>query len=315
MIPRMLAPRFIVARILGDEDMNKSFFIRVLYPAAILFLTGMPPLSFDAFAETAKVEGFIQSRNGESMVLKTGDSHKLVVILNDSTQVGQVQGVFKARRKEMSMAALIPGLQVKVEGEYTDADRMIAASVSFKGDDLERAQAMQAGMHESKMKLEKHQAELEQHSETQQKHEEQLAGNKAAVDAAVARFGQLDDYYIFDEVTVYFGNGKTKVDSKYVPQLLALAEKAKPINGYMIEVKGYASSSGSTELNQQLSEDRSDEVTNILVQQGHVPLTRMLAPGAMGESHQLNNNDSEQAEAANRRVVVRVLQNKAVAGI
>ena len=27
-------------------------------------------------------------------------------------------------------------------------------------------------------------------------------------------------------------------------------------------------------------------VTNILLQQGHVPLTRMLAPGAMGESHQ-----------------------------
>jgi outer membrane protein OmpA-like peptidoglycan-associated protein len=68
-------------------------------------------------------------------------------------------------------------------------------------------------------------------------------------------------------------------------------------------------------LNQQLSEDRSEEVTNILVQQGHVPLTRMLAPGAMGESHQLNANDSEQSEAANRRVVVRILQNKAVAGI
>ena len=218
----------------------------------------------------------------------------------------------------MSIAALIPGLQVKVEGEYTDPDKMIAASVSFKGNDLERAQAMQAGMHESKMQLETHQAKLEQHSATQQKHEEQLAANQSAIDAAVARFGQLDDYYIFDEVTVYFGNGKTKVDPKYVPQLLALAEKAKPINGYMIEVKGYASSSGSTELNQQLSEDRADAVTNILVQQGNVPLTRMLAPGAMGETHQVNNNNNnegEQGEAANRRVVVRILQNKAVAGI
>lgn len=295
--------------------MNKSFFVRVLYPAAMLFLTGMPPLTFSAFADTSKVEGFIQARNGEAMVLRTADSHKLIVILNDSTQVGQVQGVLKARRKEMSMAALIPGLQVKVEGEYATPDKMIATSVSFNGNDLERAQAMQAGMHESKMQLEKHQAELEQHSASQQKHEEQLAGNKAAIDAAVGRFGQLDDYYIFDEVTVYFGNGKTKVDPNYAAQLIALAEKAKPINGYMIEVKGYASSSGSTELNQQLSEDRADEVTNVLVQQGHVPLTRMLAPGAMGESHQVNNNDNEQAEAPNRRVVVRVLQNKAVAGI
>jgi len=289
-----------MARILGDEDMNSSFFVRVLYPAAMFFLTGMPPMTFSALAETTKVEGFIQARDGETMVLRTADSHRLVVVLNDSTQVGQVQGVFKARRKEMSMTALIPGLQVKVEGEYTDPGKMIAASISFKGNDLERAQAMQAGMHESHMQLEKHEA--------------RLAANQSAIAEAVARFGQLDDYYIFDEVTVYFGNGKTKVDPKYVPQLLALAEKAKPINGYMIEIKGYASLSGSTELNQQLSEDRADEVTNILIQQGHVPLTRLLAPGAMGESHQVNNNDGEQAEAANRRVVVRILQNKAVAG-
>jgi outer membrane protein OmpA-like peptidoglycan-associated protein len=303
-----------MARIFGDEDMNRSFFIRVLYPAAMFFLTGMPPLNFSALAETAKVEGFIQARDGETMVLKTADSRRIAVVLNDSTQVGQVQGMFKARRKEMSMAALIPGLQVKIEGEYTDPDKMTATSVSFKGNDLERAQAMQAGMHESKMQLESHQAKLEQHSTTQQQHEEQLTANKSAIDAAVARFGQLDDYYILDEVTVYFENGKSQVDPKYLPQLLALTEKAKPINGYMIEVKGYASSSGSTELNQQLSEDRADAVTNILVQQGHVPLTRMLAPGAMGESHQVNNNESEQAEAANRRVVVRILQNKAVAG-
>jgi OOP family OmpA-OmpF porin len=135
------------------------------------------------------------------------------------------------------------------------------------------------------------------------------------VDAAIARFGQLDDYYIFDELTVYFDNGKIKVDPKYNPQLLALAEKAKAIEGYMIEVKGYASSVGSVTLNQQLSEDRADGVTNILVQQGHIPLTRMLAPGAMGESHQVGSDTSAEGQAENRRVVVRVLQNKGIAGI
>jgi OmpA-OmpF porin, OOP family len=46
-----------------------------------------------------------------------------------------------------------------------------------------------------------------------------------------------------------------------------LAEKAKTINGYMIEVKGYASSVGSVALNQQPSEDRANDVTNILLQQ------------------------------------------------
>jgi outer membrane protein OmpA-like peptidoglycan-associated protein len=146
-------------------------------------------------------------------------------------------------------------------------------------------------------------------------HQARIAANKAAVDAAIARFGQMDDYYIFDEVPVYFANGKVKADPKYNAQLQALADKAKNIDGYMIEVKGYASSVGSVTLNQKLSEDRADAVTNILVQQGRIPLTRMLAPGAMGESHQVGNDKTAEGQAENRRVVVRVLQNKAIAGI
>jgi outer membrane protein OmpA-like peptidoglycan-associated protein len=229
----------------------------------------------------------------------------------------------------MSMAALIPGLAVKVEGTYNDKQQLVAKSVAFKGNDLEDAEKIEAGMRETKVQVQQNQAELEKqnaelkaHNEALQEqqaqlteHQAKIAANKAAVDAAIARFGQLDDYYIFDELTVYFDNGKIKVDPKYNPQLLALADKAKSIDGYMIEVKGYASSVGSVTLNQQLSEDRADGVTNILVQQGHIPLTRMLAPGAMGEAHQVGNDKTAEGQAENRRVVVRVLQNKGIAGI
>jgi outer membrane protein OmpA-like peptidoglycan-associated protein len=273
-------------------------------------------------AQSVKVEGLIKARNGDNMILQGRDSTDVPVLLTDSTQVGQVQGVFKARRKEMSMAALIPGLAVKVEGQYNDQKQLVAKSVSFKGNDLQQAESIQAGMHEVKVQahqntaeLEKQNAELKVQNQALQEHQKQIAANKAAVDAAVARFGQLDDYYIFDEVTINFDNGKTKVDPKYAPQLLSLAEKAKGINGYMIEVKGFASSVGSAALNQQLSEDRADEVTNILVQQAHIPLTRMLAPGAMGETHQVGDDKTEKGQAENRRVVVRVLQNKGIAGI
>jgi len=280
-------------------------------------------------AQSVKIEGLIKARDGEVMILSTSASPSVPVYLTDSTEVGQIQGMFQARRKQMSMAALIPGLQVKVEGTYNEKGQLVAKSVAFKGNDLEDAQKIEAGMHETKVQVKEHKAELEkqnaalkeQNEALQQQqaqlteHQAKIAANKAAVDAAIARFGQLDDYYIFDEVTVYFANGKTKVDSKYSPQLLALADKAKTIEGYMVEVKGYASSVGSTELNQQLSEDRADAVTNILVQQGHIPLTRMLAPGAMGETHQVGANTTEKGQAENRRVVVRVLQNKAIAGI
>ena len=273
-------------------------------------------------AQSAKIEGLIKSRNGDTMIVQTSSSPSVSVLLTDNTQVGQVQGLLKARRKEMSMAALIPGLAVKVEGIYNDQNELVAKSVSFKGNDLQRAESIQAGLHETKMEAQKNTEELEKQNAALQQQQAQLmeqqqkiAANKAAIDAAVARFGQLDDYYILDEVTVYFGNGKVKVDPQYKPQLLALAQKAKSVEGYVIEVKGYASAVGSPDLNQQLSEDRADEVTNILIQQGHISLTRMLAPGAMGETHQVGSNKTEQGQAENRRVVVRVLQNKAIAGV
>jgi outer membrane protein OmpA-like peptidoglycan-associated protein len=156
--------------------------------------------------------------------------------------------------------------------------------------------------------------ELAKHQEALTEQEKNVEANKAAIAAATARFGQLNDYYILDEVTVYFANGKTNVDPKYDPQLVALSEKAKNINGYMIQVKGYASASGSVALNQKLSEDRANNVVNLLLQQGHIPLTNMLAPGAMGESRQVDKGTAD-SEAENRRVVVRVLQNKGIAGL
>lgn len=55
-------------------------------------------------------------------------------------------------------------------------------------------------------------------------------------------------------------------------------------------------------------------MTNILLQKAHVPLTRMLAPGAMGEAHQVENDKTAEGQAENRRVVVRVLQSKGIAG-
>jgi len=287
-----------------------------------LSLAGFALLSTVVSAQTVKVEGLIKGRSGTTLILQTSESPQLIVQLSDDTEVAQIQGVLKARRKEMSMAALVPGLSVQVEGAYNEKHELLAKSVKFKGNDLEQAQAIQAGLHETQAQtqqnqeeLEKHNAELKAQNEALQQQQQSIAANKAAIDAAVARFGQLDDYYIFDEVTVYFANGKVNVDPKYIPQLLAMAKKGESINGYMIQVKGYASSVGSASLNQKLSEDRAANVTNILLQQGHVPLTRMLAPGAMGEAHQVGNDKTAEGQAENRRVVVRILQNKGIAGM
>jgi outer membrane protein OmpA-like peptidoglycan-associated protein len=299
----------------------KRFTLRnARYGAILALVSALVPLTLAA-QQTVKVEGLIKGRSGPLIVLQTNDNRDVVVELTDDTDVGQVQGMLKARNKKMSMAALIPGLAIKVEG-YDHDSQVIARTVRFKGNDLKHAEAIEAGMHETKLttkqnqeELEKQKAELAAQKQALHQTEAKVAANKAAIDAAVARFGQLDDYYIMDEVAVYFANGKINVDPKYNPQLMALADKAKTVNGYMIEVKGYASATGNAALNQKLSEDRANNVTNILLQQSKVPLTRMLAPGAMGESEQVGNTNTPEGEAKNRRVVVRVLQNKAIAGV
>ena len=293
-----------------------------VFSIVVLFLVFVT-LSGTVVSAQTKVEGVIKGRSGAEIILQTSDNPKIIVLLTDSTDVAQVQGVLKARKKEMSMAALVPGLPIQVEGTYNEKNQLVAKSIRFKGNDLEQAQAIQAGLAETsqqaqqnKEELEKQNAALAEQNATLKAQQEKITANQDAIAAATARFGQLNDYYILDEVTVYFGNGKVKVDPKYNPQLTALAEKAKTINGYMVQVKGYASASGSVSLNQKLSEERANNVTNILLQQGHIPLTNMLAPGAMGESRQIANKDnSAESEAENRRVVVRVLQNKGIAGI
>jgi outer membrane protein OmpA-like peptidoglycan-associated protein len=93
-----------------------------------------------------------------------------------------------------------------------------------------------------------------------------------------------------------------------------LAQQAVGITGYVIQVKGYASKVGSAALNQKLSTERAENVTNFLEQEGKIPLTNMLAPGAMGTSKQVAPDTTAEGQAENRRVVVSILQNKAIAG-
>ena len=95
-----------------------------------------------------------------------------------------------------------------------------------------------------------------------------------------------------------------------------LIELKVPEKGHKIEVKGFASAKGSKSANQKLSEQRARAVTQILLQDYHVPLTDMITPAGMGESQQVGEEvNTPQGEAQNRRVRVRILQNKGVTGL
>jgi len=281
-----------------------------------------------SYARAQGVQGVINGRSGATMTLQTPDNPKLVVLLTATTEVDEVQGVFKARKKQMAVTALIPGLPVQVQGSTNDQGQLVADSVKFKGSDLKAAMDAQAGLQptveaqkadqqqiqQSEQELAAQKAALDAQQAQLTAAEQKIAANKAAIAAANKRFGELDEYNIMDEVTVYFANGKVTVDAQYRPQLLKLAEKALGVTGYVIQVKGYASAVGSAALNQKLSTERANAVSEFLEQDANVPLTNMLAPGAMGTADQVAPDKTSEGQAENRRVVVMVLQNKGIAG-
>jgi outer membrane protein OmpA-like peptidoglycan-associated protein len=77
---------------------------------------------------------------------------------------------------------------------------------------------------------------------------------------------------------------------------------------------GYADSTGSAAMNTKLSEDRAKAVITYLIQQGNVPMRHSVAPGAMGEYGAAAPNETSVGRAQNRRVEVKVLVNKGIAG-
>jgi OmpA-OmpF porin, OOP family len=282
---------------------------------AVLVLTGI------AAAQDTQIKGLITGRSGATMTVKTQDNETITVALTTDTQVQEIEGAFKLRKKDLGMTALIPGLPVQVKGSMNDKHQLVADTVKFKGSDLKNAQDIQAGLAPTDQQVQANAAQIkatEQQTAAQQQeiaaNQEKIAAEKAAIAAANKRFGELGEYNILGEVTVYFGNGKVAVDPQYEPQLMELATKAKTIDAYIIQVQGYASAVGSAALNQKLSLERADNVLAFLEQNGQIPLTNILAPGAMGTSQQVAPNATTEGQAENRRVVVRILQNKGIAG-
>jgi OOP family OmpA-OmpF porin len=281
-----------------------------------------------AIAQSVQTQGVIDGRSGATMSLQITGSPDTVVLLTDSTAVDEVEGIFHGRKKQMPMTALIPGLPVQVSGTYNAQNQLVADSVKFKGSDLKTAMDAQAGLQPTEQKvaantqqiqqtdqqLAQQQAALQAQQAQLTAEQQKIAANKAAIAADNKRFGELGQYNILGETTVYFGNGQITVAPEYQAQLIQLAQQAKGITAYILQVQGYASAVGSAALNQRLSSERANAVTAILEQQGQIPLTNMLAPGAMGTSGQVDSDATAEGQAQNRRVVVRILQNKGVSG-
>ena len=289
--------------------------------------------AFGASGDKAKAKGMIISRTGETLILKNADGNTTVV-LDDSTKVQQPKGL-GLRKKQVSAAVLIPGLKVSVDGVTDDQGQIVAKSITFDKDDLETAEMIQAGLHPTaeqvaankvelaaqKQDISTNQQDIATNQQNISSNQQATAANKQAIEQNVKdiqettdRFNQLTEYDVKGDLTVLFKSGSSKVSPDDQAKLKQLAQSATGLKGYIIEVKGFADSTGNAAMNTELSQDRAQAVINYLVQDGGIPIRHVVAPGAYGETNAVASNETAAGRADNRRVEVKVLVNKGITG-
>jgi OOP family OmpA-OmpF porin len=292
-------------------------------------------LGLTARAQEATVQGLVIGRDGPSMSVKTGDSPRVTVLLSDSTKATEKGGFLGLDRKHPGIEELVPGLSVRVEGTYNPDHQLLAKQVTFSRGSLNTAKAIDAGLNPVNQQVAAAQDQLKSNrrdiDQTQQDitknsqdidttkqglaaNTEATATNTQGVGRANQRFTTLDQYETKGSVTVNFANGKATVNKKDKDELTDFVQSAANTPGYMIEVQGYASATGPAALNQRLSSERADAVLAIIQQTGVVPMTRILAPAAMGTTNPVSSDHTRSAQAQNRRVVVTIVVNKGITG-
>jgi OmpA-OmpF porin, OOP family len=301
--------------------------------AWVILLSCMTAALSIGASEEVEFKGLITTRTGDSLTIRTADSKNVIIVLTDDTKVQQPKGL-GLRKKQMAATVLMPGLKISVKG-VGDQDRATAKSITFSSDDLKTAQMIQAGLTPTqqqvainKENIASNAKGIEQNKAATQANQERIQANREAIDAnqqqtaaatleiqeAANRFSKLTEFEVKGNTTVNFAPGSAAIPAKGKADLTSLAKDAASLTGYIIEVKGFADSSGNAAMNQKLSMDRAQAVVSYLIQSCKIPVRRIVAPGAMGTADPVANNETTQGRAENRRVEVKVLMNRGLAG-
>ncbi len=303
--------------------MDKRVRIVVLFVVCLLVLS-----AFAVGAEKFKSKGVITYRSGDTLNVDTADGPQVVIITSD-TKVQQPVGLTGARKKQMSPDVLIPGLRMSFAGTPDEQARIVATTITFDSDDLALAKVIQAGLnptaYQQAQNMQTYQANkaatdaaIAAHQQQLEASKQMIAANQQSIEQVAQdtqkRFSELTDWAVKREAAVHFDVGSSVISPEHQQEIAAFAQEAAQLKGYVIEVKGYADSTGRLADNQQLSKERAQAVIAYLLQECRIPVKNIVAPGAMSVTHPVASNETGSGRAENRRVELRILVNKGVAG-
>ena len=276
------------------------------------------------------VKGVVVRRDADTFVVRDLTGVDTVVRLTDRTSV-KSKGGFLRSGTNYGTTNILRGLNLEVEGRGGSNGELNAEKVRFSDTDLRTARSVEARatpLEDRATASEGRLTEVEQNAQKLSGQLDELAavsnaargGAKAAqatADAAVAgvnatndRISALDDYVPQESIAVNFKTGSSILNPDAKTKLDDVAKKALAAKGYVLEVTGFADSTGSTARNRALSTRRADAVIRYLVETHQIPLRRIVTPYGFGESNPVADNTSRTGRAENRRVEVKVLVNK-----
>jgi len=312
--------------------------------AIILCVIVLTALSFAAVGnmknipsgEKAKVKGKITARNGDLVyVIDVKDNSTVAINVTDSTKIERKAAKHTfIRKSSMDVTAMVPGLTIEADGVGNAKGQLDAKKISFYPDTfaIEVAEEQQimankaaagqaqttANQGVANSAAAQQSANAAQNSANTAQATADLAAAGAVVDAEAIkmvnqRVSDLGDYKTVAAAGIYFDSGSATLDNAAKADLDTLAGYLTGSPNYMIEVAGYASSTGTKEVNQKLSEERASAVVNYLRQKGNIPMRRFLLPAGYGASNPAAPNADPQGRALNRRVDVKILVNQGLA--
>jgi OOP family OmpA-OmpF porin len=283
-----------------------------------------------ASGEKMKIKGVVTRRDSDTFIVRDNNGVDTIVRLDDRTSV-KAKGGFLRSGANYAQTQILRGLNLEVEGRGNASGELAADKIRFNESDLRVARAVEsraAPLEDRASTTESKLSQVEQNAQRLSGQLDELAavantakgGARAAqetADSAIAgvnatndRISALDDYEPQTVLAVNFRSGSAVLSKDSKMQLDEVATKALNSKGYVLEVSGFADTTGSVARNRILSQRRADNVIRYLVENHSIPLRRIVTPYGYGESNPVAENTSREGRAQNRRVEVKLLVNK-----
>jgi outer membrane protein OmpA-like peptidoglycan-associated protein len=252
--------------------------------------------------QKVKVKGTIESQDADTFSVRDERNMQTVVQLTERTSIKTKGGFFRSG-KTYGPTTLVRGLAVEVEGFGNQGGQLVADKVRFDSSDLKFARMMDTRVSPVENANRRLSGQVDELGEVTK-----LASAEAG--RAHERISSLDDYQVQNSATVYFRVNSSVLSPEERRALDALAQSAANIKGYVIEVAGYADSTGNVARNRTLSQQRADAVVRYLQENHEIPLRRIVTPFGYGQLRPVAENTTAEGRRQNRRVEVKVLVSR-----